>query len=340
MADNKRIEWIDILKGSLILIVIYVHSRCPVNSTIAIYWECFYMSIFFLFAGFLRRKTRGALSIVKKSIKSFYVPYLLWLIGTMILFAIYNMKCGTFELVIYTDTLKKAVLGISLPFYVGQYWFIMTYITVQILYSILDKINNLYLKRMSIVFLTVCGLILHYMGIRKTPFRIETACIMLPIFVFGTWLKDSDKKVLEIKKQILIILFGIWLLTTYTNYFVYDFTAISLAGYNYNNYVLFYFNAILGSIIWMNIAKEVEKIDALYLQKMLSGIKFIGRNSFVVLLNMNLSLSIFYLLLSQLPYVGGYETAMRFIACILTILAQFPIVKVLSNKKLKFLIGR
>jgi len=339
---KKRVDYIDLFRGIVILLVIYGHSGCVKFPQAIAYYQSFYMSSFFLFSGFFHKETKSFFLQLKKSFRRTYIPYVLWLLLIMSFFSIIDMSNHAFEISKYLIILREGLLGIAHPNYVGQYWFLIAFFTLQVGFSALDKfVNNSHLKAGFVCILAFLGICINHIGIRHTLFRIDTALMVLPIFYCGILLKKYWGRLLELKRNELFILAVIHFVAVYLNYFLSNCSPVSLWAEVYNNYLLFYIGAILGTVVWMNILKRINETKNNHLAKILNWVKFIGENSIVPLLNMNLVIYIFRSqIFARIPVLNQHSILINHITCLLTMLVQVFIIKILNEDKLKFLIGK
>lgn len=176
--ELKRIPWVDILKGLLIIFVIFGHITT--NSHIKNYLSTFFMPCFFILSGWFMKKNNDIGNFVKKRFKSILLPYvffsLIWIVFNFLKNFIIRSDFNIF----------KALLSVLLP-YSGSpggnvyiLWFLPCLFFSQIIVALIiyDKI-----------FLRVIGVII-WMFCLVLGILIEPYCSLLyavsiaSIFVF------------------------------------------------------------------------------------------------------------------------------------------------------------
>lgn len=75
VKNNKRIEWIDSLKGAMMLAVIWSHSSA--NNTSGGYWiTASYMAVFYFLSGYIfKDKNNGFPKFLLGKAKRLLIPY-------------------------------------------------------------------------------------------------------------------------------------------------------------------------------------------------------------------------------------------------------------------------
>lgn len=151
---NKRIEFLDIAKGILIITVILSHSPWPLASYM--YW--FHMPAFFIISGILYRDNVD----FKKQLTKFYIPYLS--------FSIFDIL---FNFAMYPGMASMESFFLSLRNYIysgkatwGVFWFIPVLLMTKFLFS---KLRSTF-KTPYIIFIVIVGYVLvHMYSIRVIP---------------------------------------------------------------------------------------------------------------------------------------------------------------------------
>lgn len=152
MASKKRIEWIDVVKGIGILLVVIGHAprdimRSQYNSIDVLYQfiYTFHMGIFFAISGYLYSSRKFE---VKKAIKRLIIPWIIYSLCIYILFYVANhigpissiLSNSEYSLISIKDYIIDMLL-IKNP-YAFHMWFIYILFIVQMIEYILDKVLN------------------------------------------------------------------------------------------------------------------------------------------------------------------------------------------------------
>lgn len=197
-----RITYIDSLKGLLILLVIIGHSN--VNLVIpkavnAIY--TFHMPLFFILSGYFLRVNESAKSHLKKSFKSYILPYLYTcLIGVALRCAKWcltgDMKYEG-HMVQYLH--KIALVQVARTDDIGPIWFLVALFWSQnILVILKSRLSHIQLC-CGVMALAVCSLLLWEKVF--VPFSLLQGISALPYLLIGFLLKSNMDKVQKLAKD-------------------------------------------------------------------------------------------------------------------------------------------
>ena len=346
VADkSKRDLSIDFVKGLCVLCVILGHSGVTLG-IIPEFWYTFYMSAFFLFSGYLFSYKETLKKTVWNKTKSLYILYLIWTVIPWAVLCVGKLIRGTG---ISSDNLLmfgKIILGLSTPRLVRQMWFLIALFTVEMMWIIIDKlIKNKTLKGGVVLLLGALGAALNLYEINISLFRIGTALILLPIFALGVFLKRNidNKKIKSIvymNVPTLIISALVWEVTSYLHFKVLGFS-IGISTNQYGIYPIFYFNAILGTLVFWNIARILVGSSKKVIEKISSFFTYFGTNSTIVYVTLQILVVVFKKIFRVkfiLSIVGDYISyVLVFIA---VVVSEIFLVKILKNDKFKFLFAK
>lgn len=199
MAEKKRIEWIDIAKGLLIILVVMGHvtssyhaanmySNAPLLNFSHQLIYSFHMPAFMFISGLLFRAKTDKKSQVKNILLSYGVPYLffsfLWWIFKFVLSGIVNSQLGL------TDLLLIPVFPISFM------WFIYALLIIEIIQVVIgDKLN----RSNKIIHVGVC-FILYILS-----------SMLSNVELFGSSYVFSDCIVNDVMKNSIFFVLGVYL---------------------------------------------------------------------------------------------------------------------------------
>ncbi len=134
-VNNRRIVWIDMLKGLAITIVVVGHNT---DDTIRNFIFCFHMPLFFLLAGYLF-SPKSPLTYLKKSWSRLIIPYIFFLfviaLPDVARMAVHNDWSGCCKLVgrlIYGGQILKGAYGV--------FWFVTVLWVAQNIFNLI--LNN------------------------------------------------------------------------------------------------------------------------------------------------------------------------------------------------------
>lgn len=160
--SKKRLTWVDVTKGFLMILVVIGHYPGELDFPLAKYIYWFHMPAFFLLSGLFFKEIsedESSNKTVKKRFLQLMVPYLFFL---MIITGIrYGMELslGNFDLSWYLQDLSTLVIGgrFARGAY-GVFWFVTTLFFTYLLFIWMTK----HLSRVKqIVLLATCYLVAH-----------------------------------------------------------------------------------------------------------------------------------------------------------------------------------
>ncbi|MEH7127363.1 acyltransferase family protein, partial [Neobacillus drentensis] len=151
-GNKSRLEYLDIAKGILIILVVLGHSSF--SNRFVIYW--FHMPAFFIISGLLYRN-KYSVNLIN-NIKSLFIPYISFsLINIAAILKVnpnYNGLEG-FILLAEKHIYSGKVLG-------GVFWFIPVFFLTKISFSVINRKNNKYLSTLIALFYLLAHLISIY----------------------------------------------------------------------------------------------------------------------------------------------------------------------------------
>ena len=341
----KRDSTIDFVKGLCVLLVIVGHSGVEAG-IISKFWYTFYMPAFFIFSGYLFRYKESIKDTILHKTKSLYVLYLIWaIVPYFILFLINTVKHFKISKQ-YLIVMGKAIVGMELPRLTRQMWFLCTLFTVEMIWILIDKgIKNKKLKVIAIIVLGLIGVTLNFFDINIPVFRLGTALVFLPVFAFGVLLKRNDnnnlvKALTKMNTPLLIVSIFTWLLTSYFHFGVLGYS-ISASTNGFGMYPLFYFNAILGTLIFWNIGRLLVNVTNRVVKTFTNFFVHFGTNSTIVYVTLQIFVVIYKFIFLSKPVLGilGQSFA-SWIITLFVIISEIFTIKILSNEKFKFLLAK
>lgn len=259
---NKRIEWIDILKGIGIIFVLLGHMpSLPIIIQLWIF--SFHMPLFFFASGYLFTKRDILVQVIKKA-KSLLIPYFIFSFVFLLL-----------DLILFKniDDLKSNIINtLTGQGGFGMLWFFVSLFLVE---CIFNAIVNKFSTRMSavLIVLLVCGgyfLCLLKMG---NIFKISTSLVSLSFLGIGYLLV----KLVDIKKLfenryslVLAIILNVLFCSLNINFFG---NTIDINNMIYGNIIF----AIISAVSGIYIIAYVSYYLINY--KVSNSIQYIGRYS-------------------------------------------------------------
>lgn len=273
MASKERNSYIDIMKGILIILVVFGHLPFfEYNSRTLTLVYSFHMHAFVIIGGYLSHinKDTKLSTIILKRIKSSLIPYFLYYLITFIIIPTTHDQMIRAILVVIKGIGIPPDNALNLPL-----WFLTYYFSVMTLYEVLQytsfKINKYVYKKnilkkeykyfvdiITLIFIIIIMTIsFRYARVYKLvrlPYNIEIAGFSLLFVFIGNMLKKyltphfeiskmhSRKNVIILSISTLLVLV-LWYILSMKN------GRIDLNARDYKNAFLMYINAILGFIL-------------------------------------------------------------------------------------------
>lgn len=339
MGATGRIGSIDFLKGFCLFCVFLGHALIDLGFATHLY-QSFYMPAFFLLSGYCYKKTTSFREAIVRDGRRILAVYYIWTFGVLFAIMMYKLfitHSGTEDLLIL---MKKTLLGIDQHQFVAPLWFLITLFSMRIIWVILDfVINNRTIQHAIVFALAIIGCILNALGYTETPFRAVTALICLPFFSVGILTKDYRNATSRhsLTPFLLILTTLLWIACSLIN--VHGRGAVSVWAEKYNIYPLFFFSAILGTLVHLNFAGLLEKIRIQPFKALYSLFRYLGENSLGVLVTINLSVTAARKML-ELSAINIPTAPLHICTCGLAIALSVLATKVFNLKYFNWLVGK
>lgn len=192
---NKRMRWIDVVKGVGIILVIIGHSACP--QLLLKYIQSFHMPLFFIVAGYLFNEYPSTEKLIKRKSTALIKPYLIY--------GVFNFTVTIIRLAINgginTELFRTAFrYAIGLVYSRGTWywmpncspiWFLTAMFVALILFNYLVKLVSPTDYLMAMVSLLLACFFCH-IDLIKLPWNIDTALWAQPYMLLGYKLKRLD----------------------------------------------------------------------------------------------------------------------------------------------------
>ena len=296
ITKNKRVDWIDVTKGIALFLVILGHL-VKFDSNLFNWIFSFHMPLFFMLSGMCcnLEKYKNIKGFLKHKFSTLIKPYFIFsVVGFIICLFIPKWRISALSL----ETLKQLLYNAQPELlHVGQIWFLVALFFSNILFYIIEKKlfnkSNKYLKIIFYIMLAIVGYKIYgwinipYFG--RLPWKIDVSITATIFLALGYYIKKIDliEKIGISKLNIVIIL---WLLFINILFGTILNGYVNICNCDYGNFILYYFSAISGCIIFCLLGYKLQKM------KLLS---YYGKNSLSMfsIHSMFLSLSEFVLYL-------------------------------------------
>ncbi len=293
---TKRIDWIDVLKGIGITLVVLGHLT-NYDEWIMVLIYSFHMPLFFVLSGYLYNASGGFKEFIYRKYKSILLPFLICQIVNSIL-------------VIIRSFLKHEEIGIevlrNLFFLDGitainpAIWFLIVLFIIEIIYFFIFNKKLIY----KVVICSVLFILSTWIS-KKYYFGIEYIPISMIFLIIGDISKNIKlKTILKKLMSFWWIILPLWIVLSLYNGQV-DIYRI-LHG---KSYLLMILDAVLGIAFFAFLSMQLKNSKIL---------KYYGRNSIIVLCSHQyFVLYIFRRGLSLLSTMGISGNLMLFVQCVM-----------------------
>ena len=248
-ASRPYHEWIDLVKGIGIILVIAGHGLFPYHYAI----DVFHMPLFFFLAGVTFRQPHDLTNFILKKINRIGIPYLFFSLATGCIAQVWILCERGGE------------------FLNGPLWFLQTLFTALVLYALL--VRNLSREIVhGIVFMlsVICFLFARHPEYDVFPFHLIRACAAL-VFIHIGRSCDFEAKHAKAAIGIGLLCYVVGLYLLFVKYHPAGLFVTSQA-YSYN-YPLYYLTALGGIIATVAFGKTIGKIPP---------VNWLGRNSLII----------------------------------------------------------
>ena len=335
VQNKEHFNWIDILKGLGIILVIMGHQR--LSPELLNYIYLFHMPLFFFISGYLMNisKYNSIGHLIKKKSKTLLIPYITFSIISIICYSV----IGQVDLDA-SATLQSFIEGKRNEiFYNVPLWFLIGLFVIEIMYYVLKKVikNNglLLLVIMIINFISV--VILKVIEAPTWIWSIDTAMYYLLYYQLGNLYRIYSIKLADLKVVgkvaaslfvfICISLNLILLLSPDLIYFVYQYV---------NTERMFLF-------IWLIVCGTAGITTFVCLSKFIRNSKrleYIGKNSLIIFtLHYPIGIWGLDMLKVQLQIDIIHSNILSLIELTIILLVLLPIVKII-NTNFPILLGK
>ena len=251
--ENRKVrfEWLDILKGILIYIVMIDHSYSDTRT--AAFYTPFFLATFFWVGGYTFSMKDSFRNFITSKIKRLVVPlFALGLARVLILCVISGF-----------ETLPDRILGLILQrsFIYDEMWFLSCLFMAElIMYILLKLFSGIKKETVCYIVLIIALLLLAVLGYIIMSFRwkliweIETAMIMVIYTGLGyLWRKTGDKAEIFLK---LPVVFGC--LALYIALWLFVPIVSKIHMQEFDNIPLFFLESLLMIPVLVFVSKKLE----------------------------------------------------------------------------------
>lgn len=279
MSTRKRIEWVDVVKGMAVPLIILGHTAQ--SQEIIAYVYSFHMPLFFLLSGYTSRRATDWKTYGKHVWKDFFhliLPCILVQLGieTVELW----MKVGSIQLLSWakvTGTLYRLFWGCAWGWAsgfptVGMLWFFITMFWSKVIW---EGIGLLFPKKDTAVcvFVSLIGIWIgfdHYL-----PQNLDIAMMVVLYYCIGNLVRRYQEEELYIKWKMPVF----WAALCFWVYYAQQGVYLELAIESYPGIVVGILESICGSYVFCIFAQEVTENQIC--KRIFS---FLGRHTLLIVL--------------------------------------------------------
>lgn len=295
---QKRIEWIDILRGIAMYFVILGHAFVSRTDIFRKYIYSFHMPLFFFVSGLTYKdKNYKFKDFIKDRFIKIIIPYLIINIVVFIIKHILHLFLDIYNNLSIELSLKALIkaFGNSLPCI--QSWFLPCLLIVELIFYLLKRL----IKSETVLFIAVIcvsslGYFLSGYSFEALEFfHINTAIVAILFYYFGYiyMKKFKDLKIRNNFINILVIIFFLIVsifLQKHNSY-------ISMNVNKYGNIILFILSSVMSIIFYMKISMLISNKDKAFKYIGTHSMFFLGYHAFFL----TIIKRYFPVLLSNLP---------------------------------------
>ena len=333
MSVKNRVEWMDVFRGTGIILMIMGHIGF--GDYFDIFIHAFHMPMFFFISGFFfkhKEKYEAApLEFIKKKAKALLIPYLVF--GIVFYIVEIFLEGFSWDPLYHLLWINTGGLPIA-----GALWFLTALFITEVVYFLIDRyIEKELIKWMIVIVLAVLGNVAGIILPFTLPYATAAALVGVGLFHLGYQIHKYENsqfvyRIMNLKWYMCLLCVLPAVMLIFLNGYV------NMRSGEYAIIPLFWLNAIVCILLGTNISKYLCSIlKGNTVQKWLSGI---GKDSIIyVCLNQFVLLIINrYFFISATGSLG--KLAMK-LSTLLTILIVFyGCTKAIVNTKLRCLIGR
>lgn len=332
-GDNmkKRIEWLDMLKGWGMILVMFAHA--PLPDVLRKYIYSFHIPLFFFISGYLFtiNKYSNIREFFLSKIKSLLIPYFIFSTFNYLFWLVFRKFANN-----STDSILKPFVGIFIgirgtewTLCNGTLWFVLALFISEVgLYFILKYLKyNIRKTTTYLAIFTFIGyLYSKFIGIRLV-WSIDVAFTAI-VFLGSGYLIRKINIINKINNKYIILLLILNLIFGMSN------TEVNMFSGIYGNYIFFYIASVSGILANILLIKSMPTIKIF---------NYVGKNTFIYLA---LHQYIIYSVLKKVSskIVSNIQSGLELILVaivfvIVTLILLYPVIYI-TNKYFPFIVGK
>ena len=338
--STDRIEYIDIIRGIGILLMIMGHIGF--EKSFDIYIHAFHMPVFYVISGYLfKTDTVETERFIVRKARQLLVPYFFF---SIINFFMAYVLGGTNVIDFWkelNDTFFDPTMG-QVPI-AGALWFLPALFWMNIIFHFLHKWfgqNDYVLFTFTLIIGFVAMVAVDRYNI-YLPMGLDAALVGVCFAGTGYFLKQmSQKKIVSFILHMNVAIFII--LAVVHRYLIFENELVNFRAGNYQNVFLTWFNGMVGTILLWNLSNWLSLLMKKWKRaNIIRGIAQIGAHSITFVCLNQLVIKVVTLRLA-VPVLE--KTSILFLREIIILLvvcfALYVIMQILENSRLKVVLGK
>lgn len=347
MKNKKYFEWINILRGFAIFLIVLGHAigYSKNLSILSKYLSSFYVPLFFFISGYIinENSDEKLIPYIKRKAKKILIPYFVFATITLIPYYLFasNIQSNLASNKNISNGIITSLLNILYGSGHGEglsqntpIWFLPCFflvvvigkLTIDIFKKYQNKHKNLFI---SILFLTIGGIFYKYLNY-PYPFGFETALVMLYFYFLGSYIKKIHEPLTNKKK------FVIGIIAVIIGFIIQTYNGRISARYNdyENSYLIFVSSATFTCIGYCYLFSLIKKCNIL---------SYLGKHTIPVLVTHKMPLVFFQTYFGVITYYLKNGNSILQFSCaifisVLSIILSIIVYKII-NKYFPILYG-
>lgn len=262
---SKRIEWIDVAKGILIILVVLGHGSVSMETDLII--NSFHMAAFFLLSGITTKFRENIRVFFTKRLKGLIVPYIvLALIFLGYQFMKYKIFGGGYEF-----NLKSGLLSVFFPVSgrdsttVYGLWFLPCLFLAEVLVYLLECLHRIN-RALSILVYIAGSLCCIFLSIETETVSIITIVPVAVLWLIcGIYVKNKIKNIYAYRIKMAILAGMLFAVFTGANYYLSN-VRFDLSSMTLGIWPLYILSGLSGALFIICVSMQLEN------KKLLSNI--------------------------------------------------------------------
>ncbi len=252
---KNRDKTMDVARGIAIMVMIMGHTGCGIPFfDFSLWYHAWHMPIFYIVSGyFFSGRNSDIQSFIAKKARQLLVPFAFWLAFDYVyyFFQSYDWEYIKNNLLNACFVWPTGCKGFPVA---GALWFLPALFSLEAIYIVMTRLfTNKKIFYIMAVVVGFCGMAAAKCGM-YLPFGIDAALVGVPFMAVGEllWTNRSHRFVKELMNMRWYVFLPVFIIVNLL--FFYN-GSVNFRGTYSNNFLLTYFNAIMGSVLLFNISR-------------------------------------------------------------------------------------